>query len=355
MKTRRVRKPNTLQSTFQNRQWRHLWWILIALAAVFLGGLALWFCGVLIDGIRFRLVVLILCICGLLTVALAVAFFCQNVWKPYLKLQSTMPQDRYQITRKENYDMVLGRLIDDYAAMLSSHDTAQLLKIRAELDAMQNQINPHFLYNTLDTIRSQAMEDGSTKTATMIETLSSLFRYTISQKNEMQTVYQELRNIENYIKIQQYRFHNKYVLDVQIPFSDSVIMNYKIPKLTLQPIVENCIFHGLREKEDNCVITVRAYTTQASLVIVISDNGVGMDDSRLRVMNARFANNEYASSRNLPQTSSGQGIALINVNARIRMIFGDRYGITAYSARGIGTDIHITLPLTINEGKIYEI
>ncbi len=296
--------------------------------------------------------ILTLIFAGFLLATLGVAVIYRFVFCVAVKIKSSNLDSMYLLNKNQSIDGAMFNLIDDFSEAISRRDGAELLKVKAELDAMQSQINPHFLYNTLDSIRNRAIEDGSDTTAQMIETLSSLFRYTISQKDELKTIYQELKNVENYINIQQYRFSNRYTLKLEIDDTDNIIYDYQIPKLTLQPIIENCIYHGLREKEEDCVITIRAYTTQSTLVIVLSDNGMGMSHAQLQELNSRFASNEYGSSRSPSKSEKGRGIALTNVNARIRLMYGERYGLTAYSARDVGTDIYITLPIKSSEANI---
>lgn len=240
----------------------------------------------------------------------------------------------------------LTNIIDNLRNSLLSEYSSQLLQKQAELDAMQNQINPHFLYNTLDSIRGMALEEGSEDTAEMIESLSILFRYTISQSRSIVTIEQELSNVDNYIKIQQYRFNNRFVVKKIIDEYDDKIMSYKMPKLIIQPIIENAIYHGLDSLINKGKITIRLYTTQSRLIISISDNGKGMNNKELTLLNEKLIKGIYNTHKN-PNTTS-TGIALINVNARIKLHFGEKYGLVAYSTEDIGTEIQIILPLMEN-------
>ncbi len=232
-----------------------------------------------------------------------------------------------------------------FTAYTDKDNATHLLKVQAELDAMQSQINPHFLYNTLDSIRGQALEDGSPTTAEMTGALSSLFRYTVSQKKEIVTLEDEIKCVETYIQIQQYRYQNKFRLIKAYDSADDMLMEYPVPKLVLQPIIENCIYHGLRQKSENCVIKIHIYTTQAHFFISVSDNGVGMDKARLKHMNDCFQGDVYTVNQGIDSKYHSTGVALINVNSRIRLIYGDNYGLTVYSSPGIGTETLITLPL----------
>jgi sensor histidine kinase YesM len=218
-----------------------------------------------------------------------------------------------------------------------------LLQKQAQLDAMQSQINPHFLYNTLDSIRGLAYTEGAVKSADMIEALSAFFRYSIGGTNDLVELQQEISSIDNYMHIQKYRFNNRYEVVKQIDPDCIDILNYRVPKLTLQPLIENAIYHGLEKKTKGGEIILRIITTQSRLIISIIDNGAGMDDATLRSLNEEFEKERIAQPEK-PRLEKG-GVALVNVNARIKLLFGNNFGLTAYSTIGIGTEFQITLPL----------
>ena len=156
------------------------------------------------------------------------------------------------------------------------------------------------------------------------------------------TVRDELRNIENYFMIQSYRFENKFSFDIRVSQEDEEVYNYQVPKLSLQPIVENAIFHGLETKAADGKVTIRAYTTDKELVMVISDNGVGIaPDSLLQMQNALRTQGRLDMHKS---NEHGNGIALYNVNQRIKLLFGEMYGLHIYSTKGMGTDVEIWLP-----------
>ena len=219
--------------------------------------------------------------------------------------------------------------------------TAQILKKQAEIDAMQSQINPHFLYNTLEAIRGEALINGVDEIADMTEALSAFFRYSISQKGNIVTIDDELRNVHNYFLIQQYRFNNKFEI-VKIIDEDPQLLECIIPKLTIQPIVENSIFHGLETMMGKGKITIRIQSTEKRVIILISDNGIGMDQETLDALNQSLK-----SSPMEPAGGSDDrhvGIALLNVHQRIKFFFGEPYGLYVSSTPGIGTDVEIVIP-----------
>lgn len=244
----------------------------------------------------------------------------------------------------ENNELIQAILqLDTYVSRLYSE---QILTKQAELIALQSQINPHFLYNTLDSIRGQALQENMPQLAEMTEALSTFFRYSISTKDDFVTLEQEIKNVKNYFTIQQYRFGNRFRMRfVCNPEDQPLIFSIFLPKLTLQPIIENAIFHGLEPKECMGTITVRADITDKRLLLSVSDDGVGMDEATLSIVNERL----YKGSYGIPKNTRATGIALSNVNSRIRLYFGDEYGLNINSTKNMGTDVNIVLPIIQNE------
>lgn len=225
-------------------------------------------------------------------------------------------------------------------------DTDKLLsasKRQAQYLALQNQINPHFLYNTLEGIRGEALSRGLTTVADMSEALSTYFRYTISNVENLVTIEDELGNIETYFAIQQYRFGPRMKLDVQVDVDDrATVMGYRIPKLTLQPIVENAIVHGLEAKVGYGTVTIQIDVTQSRLLIRIADDGVGMDLRRVEQLNGALTTRSFEYIRQ--DREKHGGIAILNVNNRLKLLFGEEYGVIVSSTPGVGTDVEISLP-----------
>ena len=244
----------------------------------------------------------------------------------------------------KGYNSGVKRLINCVKIALQKNYSAEMMKSQAEIHALQSQINPHFLYNTLETIRSQAIVQKSTGIEKMTEALATLFRYSISKPGEMASFSDELENVENYLIIQRYRFPNKFSFVKEL--EDPDILNYQLPILTIQPIVENAIHHGLETKLGPGTITISAFSTQSRLKITINDNGSGISEERLAEIDEAL--NEPPSIENLTVNSGSlrkkSGIALINVNRRIQFYFGQEYGIRVYSTQGIGTTVELNLP-----------
>ena len=208
-----------------------------------------------------------------------------------------------------------------------------------KLLALQMQINPHFLYNTLEGIRGEALLGGVQSAARMSELLAKFFRYNISTLEQTVTVEDELDNLHIYLKIQKYRFADRIQMEINFEGEEEKIKKFPIPKLILQPIVENAILHGLEPLNKQGTINLRFFLSPPNLIIVISDNGVGMEKQQLETLNSRMRFFE----------SSSSSIGLDNVNRRIQLLFGSEYGIRFSSKKNVGTDVEIILPSGINK------
>lgn len=268
----------------------------------------------------------------------------QTVVKIALKIETI--KKKYSLIgseANEDYPSALNHILDLIDSSLEKEYSNQLLQKQAQLDAMQSQINPHFLYNTLDTIRGYAVMEHAPLTADMVEVLSRLFRYMISQKKELVTLQQELSILHDYIKIQEYRM-NQHIIYIQNIPPHLPIMDYRIPRLIIQPFVENAVKHGLNGISRDFVITLSIYNTQSRLIISISDNGCGMSPEQLRMLNQKLAANESDSLHASKDKTRGSGIAMTNVNSRIKLLYGDSYGVVAYSTLGKGSEFQISLP-----------
>lgn len=234
-----------------------------------------------------------------------------------------------------------------FSEVLDTKEIINVSKKQAEYLALQNQINPHFLYNTLEGIRSEALIAGVDSIAEMTEALSTFFRYTISQVNNLVTLEDELANIENYYYIQQFRFGDKLELNIEYVHDDdtddSDILAYRLPKLTLQPVVENSIYHGIEKKIGKGHLKIRITATKENLIIKISDDGMGIEPDKLKSLNDKLRVLSLDDVN--PKVSAKGGIAVMNVNNRIKLLFGENYGVYIYSQLGVGTDVEITLPV----------
>jgi two-component system sensor histidine kinase YesM len=277
---------------------------------------------------------------------------------PYVRMERVMGlfMEGYTLSPEESAQMVAmspatKRLFEQFREVLSPSQLFDMNKRQAQYLALQNQINPHFLYNTLESIRSEAIQSGLDSVADMTQSLATFFRYTITKVENLVSVEEELQNCETYFNIQQYRFGNRLQLSIEYAQEDwDDIIRCRIPKLTMQPILENSIIHGTELKVGIGHLKIHLAKTNKRLLIRISDDGLGMDEGRLISIN----NNLGKSGLNI--TSAEQevkgGFALVNVNNRIRLLFGDEYGLHVFSIPGVGTDVEISLPAISSDREI---
>ena len=293
----------------------------------------------------------------LLMAGLIVVFFFVII-RPYRRLERMMKLflDGYTlsgISRDEGFHLspASEQIADRVKGEFNASHLLKLSKRQAQYRALQNQINPHFLYNTLESIRSEALIAGLDSVADMTEALAVFFRYTISKVENLVTVEEELQNCETYFRIQQYRFGARLQFAIECaPEDQEEIFRCRLPKLTLQPILENSIIHGTEFKVDTGHLVVRLERTDRRLIIQVSDDGVGMDEITL----ARLNEGLDKSGRAFQSSGGEQGgsIALVNVNNRIHLLFGEEYGLHVYSMADVGTDVQITLPIITSDREV---
>jgi two-component system sensor histidine kinase YesM len=205
----------------------------------------------------------------------------------------------------------------------------------ATLKMLTSQINPHFLYNTLDSIRWKAVQNRDLEVAEQIEALSDLFRHNLSKGNDLVTVEQEIKHLETYLYIMNFRFRNR----IQCTFfADAEVKGVRMPKLVLQPIVENAILHGIEKRIEPGKIDVCIRAEEGRLKITVSDDGIGTDSAAI--------------NRMLKDKEDSRTVfALQNINRRIKLYYGETYGLEFDSIPGRGTVVTVIMPL--NE-KRYE-
>ncbi len=213
---------------------------------------------------------------------------------------------------------------------------------------LQNQINPHFLYNILENIRGQAIVDDNFTIAEMTEALARFFRYNISKDNDVVKLSQELENIQTYMQIQQYRFKDRFVFHIYNHDDSDAIYHCRIPKMTLQPIVENAIFHGLENKIEQGHIDIHIEAGDKRITILVSDDGIGIEEENLLKLNNRLRSGGNKIEW-IEEKENSNGIAMENVNNRIRLLYGNDYGIHVSSTRGVGTEVEIALPFILDK------
>ncbi len=203
---------------------------------------------------------------------------------------------------------------------------------KTELNALQAQINPHFLYNTLDSIAWMCEEGRTQEAINMVNALARLFRISISRGHELITIEKECQHAESYLKIQKYRYKNKFTYQFE---ADPECLNYLCNKITLQPIIENAIYHGL-DMTDEGRIRIGVRQQGEDILMSVEDNGVGMEEERCREILYK-------------ETGDRTGIGIKNVNDRIKIYFGEKYGLTIYSELDMGTKVEIRIPKVLED------
>ena len=209
----------------------------------------------------------------------------------------------------------------------------QNAKQKMEVRLLQSQINPHFLYNTLDSIMWMIEAEQYDDAVSMVQALGRLFRISLSKGKNIITVGDELQHARSYLDIQKYRYKNKFVSCFEI---EEGIEKYKTIKLIIQPLIENAIYYGMEYMDGDGEITIRAYTRRSDLFIEVEDNGLGMPEEQV----------ERLLTDDTRIRSKGSGIGLRNVHQRIQLYFGKAYGLKIISEPDQGTIVRIHLPKT---------
>lgn len=216
---------------------------------------------------------------------------------------------------------------------------AEIRQREAEIEALKTQIQPHYLYNTLDVIRMTAITHDDTEIADMLDGLSGQLKYLIGNVRDMVTLRDEIESVRNYFKIIHIRYENRFSLEVNV---SEDAMDLEVPQLILQPVVENAVQHGLRGRVGEGVVVIQGGITEKYLEITVIDNGVGMTQQRLEYVRKLLESHE---TENHPR-SKRASIGIKNVYDRIRLIYGDEYNIEISSCEGIGTIVKYRLPVT---------
>lgn len=254
--------------------------------------------------------------------------------------------DLQPIASTDNKDEI-GELTDSYNYMLyeiemliQSKYLSGVTQKEAELRALQAQINPHFLYNTLELINYYAFENNPRSVERIVSLLAKFYKLSLNKGQDIYHVWQELELTEIYFEIQNIRYQDQFSLKMEVPQS---LFQYEIPKITLQPLLENSIRHGILWKADQRgEIRITGEKQENRLVFVIEDNGVGISPDKLAALNDSL---EKPLSETEPQQEgSGSHYGIRNVHERIQNYYGKSYGLRFESAVGVGTKVVITIP-----------
>lgn len=273
-------------------------------------------------------------------------FLTKRIFKPIEVLSKNMKSTNSEKTLdKEVFydrDDEIGSLVKSYNKMKSQINylininyKTQIEQKDLELKQLQNQINPHFIYNTLESIHMMAEINDDMETSIMAEYFGSIIRYSMNRRINTVTLKEEIKIIDNYIYLQKIRFDQLFIIENMIP---EELLNCEIIKMIIQPLIENSIYHGLSECSGNGKIIIQGTKVNNNLLLTISDNGIGISEEKLRELN------DYINDKNHNFT----GIALRNINRRLKLNYGEEYGLEIFSVEGKGTSMVLKLPFIIN-------
>ena len=279
---------------------------------------------------------------GFLIIAVLLSFVLSlRISRPIKHLESSMKE-----VEKGNFDIQVdiqssneighlsnrfNRMTTEIKELMLQNVMEQELKRKSELQVLQAQINPHFLYNTLDSIIWMAETGKSKEVILMTASLAKLFRLSISKGQEFISIFNEIEHIKNYLTIQKMRYKSKLDFEINV---DKSILSYKVIKIILQPLVENAIYHGIRNNAGKGNIQITGIRKGNRILLQVIDNGIGMSPEEIH--------NMYQKDRT---SERGSGIGVQNVDQRIKLHFGDPYGLHFESELGKGTTVNIWLPV----------
>lgn len=297
-----------------------------------------------VDGIKFRFFVLFVADLFLFLLAMINAFISDKISNPIKRLDGSVreiesgnldveivPSGSYEVEHLgKSIKNMLGRIKVLMSDLVAEHNA----KRKSEFDTLQSQINPHFLYNTLDIIVWMIENENSDKAVNIVTALAKFFRISLSKGKNIITVKDEVEHVRNYLMIQNMRFKNRFEYSIEV---DKKVLSYSSLKLMLQPLVENAIYHGMEFMDGDGEIDVKVFKEDDSLYFTITDNGLGMSEDMV----------ETLLSKDFVPSKKGSGIGVKNVNERIKLYFGSEYGLKVESEPDEGTKITIHLPAVV--------
>ena len=297
---------------------------------------------------RMKLLLLgLLCLC-----ILTLAYFYYDVLRPYKTYQSTLRRVLEGYSEVQELQELPVYLTEEsheeyhyISEILSANKIIEEGEKLAYIQNLQNQMNPHFLYNILENIRSESLLNGLESVANMAELLGDFYRYTISQEDNFVSLKEELDNAEVYFQIQRFRFSKKLELEVKVQEN---LLSLKVPRILLQPIVENSIVHGLEGRETGGKVEISITRSNQHVYIQVSDDGIGIEEEKLRQINEDLRNIRRGFQGGVVgkggMSKAGMGVSLLNIQERIHLLYGREYGLYLQSLENAGTDVCMVLP-----------
>ncbi|OXS58319.1 hypothetical protein B1A99_13995 [Cohnella sp. CIP 111063] len=273
----------------------------------------------------------------------------QTLYKHVNRIKRGDFSERVEIKRADEIGLIAANfnaMQDELRNLIENRYVNQIKLREVELAMLYSQINPHFLYNTLDIIKAMADYHRASEIGDIAQALADMFRYNTRNRDEVVTLQEELDQIEAYMKIQSIRFDDKIAYEADV---DESLYNYPVLKMTLQPLVENAVFHGLERKRGKGTIRVAAAKEEGRFVLIVADDGVGMSEQRLADLRTKLKQSLH---REEAVSVAEGGIGVRNVYARYAIQFGDRLGFEVDSRKGAGTRIRLSLPFDEHAGGL---
>lgn len=297
--------------------------------------------------------ILIICISVVLLLFLYY-FYSRKTSMPILQLKIAMEKIQKgeldtRVTVESNDEIGflakgLNKMTENLQGHIKKVYIAEIRQREAQIEILKTQIQPHYLYNTLDVIRMTAVMNDDFQTAGLLDGLSGQLKYLIGGAREIVTLRDEIENVENYFKIVRVRYENRFDLEINV---DEELLSLKVPQLILQPVVENAVKYGLRPREASGIIAVNVQVEEDKLLISVMDNGLGMTPQKLKEVQELLKNKETV---NHPRSKKAS-IGLKNAHDRVKLILGEEYGMEIISYEGIGTIVKYILPVMREEEK----
>ena len=255
-----------------------------------------------------------------------------------------MEQRVYEPGRDEMGEMStqFNKMLDRISVLMAENVNREVLIKNTEIKALQNQINAHFIYNVLEAVKMMAEIKEEYEISDSVTALGELLRYGMKWTSSDVTIRQEMEYIKNYIQLMNLRYDFAILLSIRIP---DYIYEQQVPKMSLQPIVENAIIHGIEETENDATIYIKAVCRDEEYEIEITDSGQGMDENQVELLKKKVSGEIEVSG------GSGNGIGLKNVQDRIHIRFGESFGLHFASKEGCFTKVSIRLPYTHREAE----
>lgn len=299
-----------------------------------------------------QLVYLLITVCLFVLSMLLALWLSGEITKPMKSLEFSMKEvqngefDKALVELHGNNEITsLGRsfniMTEKIQELMDENIQEQREKRKSELKVLQAQINPHFLYNTLDSIIWMAESGKNQEVVQMTSSLAKLLRQSISNEDEIVTVEREIEYTKNYLSIQKLRYRDQleYFIDV-----DQEVLHQRIVKLVIQPLVENAIYHGIKYLEGKGMIIIQGSLQDGRVMLTVQDNGIGMDEGTLRQILVK-----RETSVNRQKKTSNVGV--YNVHNRLQLYYGKEFGLSYESTPGVGTSVRITIPVTEEKGE----